>query len=337
MNTSLQASPDGDPGAVRPYHAICRATAISTAVLIGAGALVTTTGSGLSVPDWPTTFGTFFPPFSRWVHGVQFEHTHRLIAGAVATLMLVSGVWVVRREPRRGVRILAIVAMAAVLVQALLGGLTVLLKLPPAVSASHGTLAQTFFCMIVALSMATSASWASAERRPADNGARGLQLLAVMLTLCIWVQLVIGAAMRHLHAGLAIPDFPTSFGQVVPPFFSASIAVNFAHRIGALVIFTLAMTVVGYVLARFRADRALFVSALRLGGFVLLQVGLGAATVWSQRNVIVTSLHVLNGALVLVSSVILAMWAFRLYGPASMVEVAETAPARVPMLQGASR
>lgn len=324
----------------RPYHRLVRITASYTAFIIAAGALVTTTGSGLSVPDWPTSFGTFFPPLELWVHGVEFEHTHRLIAGVLAVLVLASGIAVMRTDERRPVRVLAAVAMGSVLLQALLGGLTVIFWLPPAISASHGTLGQTFFCMMVALAMVTSPSWAEAERRPAFPAAVTVQRLSVLFVIAVWAQLVIGAVMRHLHAGLAIPDFPLSQGGLVPTAFTAAVAINFAHRVGALVVFTLAVALVANIVLRLRDEAPLRRTGLRLGALVLLQVTLGAVTVWSQRNVLVTSLHVLNGALVLVTGVVVALWAFRLYGqpaPASRdARRSPSGPVRT-VVQGASR
>lgn len=338
----MSSEPTGGASAApsRPYHPLVRVTAACTAILIGAGALVTTTGSGLSVPDWPTSFGTFFPPLSLWVNGVQFEHTHRLIAGCVALLVLASGVTVLRRDERRGVRVLAGVAMGTVLLQALLGGLTVLFKLPTVVSASHGTLAQTFFCMIVALSMVTSVAWARAPRQPSTPHATTVQMLAVGLTVAVWVQLVIGASMRHLHAGLAILDFPLSQGGLVPTELTLGIAVNFAHRVGALVVFCLAAALVSVIVVHFRGNPPVFSAGLRLGALVALQVALGAFTVWTQRNVLVTSLHVLNGALVLVTAVVVALWAFRLHGSATdlaTVDAPSAPPGVTPAVQGAGR
>lgn len=319
-------------------HGICRATVFLTGILIAAGALVTTTGSGLAVPDWPTTFGTFFPPFVRWVNGVQFEHTHRLIAGLVGLLTIACAIRVVRRETRLGVRFLAVAAAGTVLVQAVLGGMTVLLKLPTAVSASHAIIAQTFFCLIVSLSVKTSSTWTTASRCPASTTARRLQVLTILTTAAVWLELTVGATMRHLHAGLAIPDFPLSYGHLVPPVFSPIIAVNFGHRVGGLAIVLLTAFVVGIVLIQLRSQPQLVAAALRLGALVCLQIALGATTVWTRRDVVVTTLHVLNGALVLVSSVVLALWAFRVFEPRGLPPASHPSDAAVsqaPTLDGA--
>ena len=139
-------------------HRFAVLTAAATLCLIVAGGLVTSTESGLSVPDWPTTYGQnmFTFPLSKMVGGIRFEHTHRLIASGVGMLTVVLAIWLARREPRRWVRRLGYFALGAVVAQGLLGGLTVLLFLPPAVSVAHACLAQTFFCLTVAIAVVTS-------------------------------------------------------------------------------------------------------------------------------------------------------------------------------------
>src|SRR5499425_542003 len=137
-------------------HRLAVATAVATFVLLFVGGLVTSTGSGLAVPDWPLSFGQVFP---RMEGGVLFEHGHRLVASAVGLLTLVLALWLVVREPRPGVRALGLLALFAVVLQGVLGGVTVLYKLPLAVSVSHACLAQAFFCLTVALAVVTGPGW----------------------------------------------------------------------------------------------------------------------------------------------------------------------------------
>src|SRR5438093_4090965 len=146
-----RASAPGASQASRGLHLFACLTGFGTFFLIIAGGLVTSTGSGLAVPDWPLSFGMLFPPM---VGGVFYEHGHRMVAGTVATLMLVLAVWLAMREPRPWVRALGFAALGAVILQALLGGMTVLLLLPPAISISHACLAQTFFCLVVTIALA---------------------------------------------------------------------------------------------------------------------------------------------------------------------------------------
>src|SRR5262245_42148223 len=134
-------------------HRFARLTVGATLMLVFAGGLVTSTGSGLSVPDWPLSYGMLMPPM---VGGVRFEHSHRMVATSVGFLTLVLAIWTARREPRRGVRSLAWGALAAVVAQGVLGGLTVIFLLPTPISVSHACLAQTFFCIVIALAYATS-------------------------------------------------------------------------------------------------------------------------------------------------------------------------------------
>src|SRR5262245_62938782 len=138
--------------------------AASTAALIFAGGLVTSTGSGLAVPDWPNTYGWFMWtfPLSKMVGGIFYEHTHRLVASTVGFLIVVLAVWLWRAEPRAWVRRLGFVALGAVVTQGLLGGLTVRYLLPDPISIAHASLAQLVFCLTITISLVTSAGWMGA-------------------------------------------------------------------------------------------------------------------------------------------------------------------------------
>src|SRR5215212_7718743 len=135
--------------------------AASTAVLIFAGGLVTSTGSGLSVPDWPTTYGWFMFtfPLDKMVGGIRYEHTHRLIASTVGFLIVILAIWLWRAEPGAWVRRLGYAALGAVVTQGILGGITVLWYLPAPVSIAHAGLAQLVFCLSVAIALVTSPGW----------------------------------------------------------------------------------------------------------------------------------------------------------------------------------
>jgi cytochrome c oxidase assembly protein subunit 15 len=287
-------------------HRFAVLTAAATFCLIVAGGLVTSTGSGLSVPDWPTTYGynMFTFPISKWVGGIRFEHTHRLIASTVGMLTIVLAVWLARREPRRWVRVLGWCALGAVVAQGILGGLTVLFFLPTAVSVAHACLGQTFFCLVVAIAVVTSARWR--DRSPVSVRAAFLASpvakLAAATAALVYVQLLIGAVMRHLKAGLSIPDFPLALGRIVPPLTSFPVAIHFTHRVNALVI----TAVVAVLVAKARMSRrsGLARGAWALAGLVVLQIGLGAATVLSGKDVLVTTSHVATGALILGSTLV---------------------------------
>jgi cytochrome c oxidase assembly protein subunit 15 len=285
----------------RALHAFAVFVAAATLGLIFAGGLVTSTESGLSVPDWPTTYGQnmFTFPISKWVGGIRFEHVHRLIASTIGFLTIVLAVWLARREPRRWVRRLGYCALGAVVAQGLLGGLTVLLFLPPAVSVAHACLAQTFFCLTVAIAVVTSPRWRARAPESVKRAFAGARVarVAAATTAAVFLQLLVGAIMRHTKAGLAIPDFPLALGRLVPPLTSFPVAIHFAHRVGALVV---AALVGSCVVRAFRSGRpGLAKASLALAGLVAVQIALGAATVLTGKSVAITTAHVATGALLL--------------------------------------
>jgi len=286
-------------------HGFAVATAAATFVLLFLGGLVTSTGSALAVPDWPLSFGQVFPEMTG---GVLYEHGHRLAASTVGLLTLVLAVWTVLREPRPGVRVLALLALLAVVLQGVLGGVTVLYKLPTAVSVAHACLGQTFFCLTVVLALVTSRRW-DAPRAATPSA---LPALATVAAGCAFVQLVLGATVRHLHAGLAIPDFPLAFGRVVPPFPTLYVAIHYAHRVWALAVTLAIITAVACAWRRHRGQPALLRPALLLLPLVALQILLGGTIVWTHRAVLPTTLHQTTGAAVLGTCVALAVRAWRL-------------------------
>jgi cytochrome c oxidase assembly protein subunit 15 len=292
--------------------------AASTAVLIFAGGLVTSTGSGLSVPDWPNTYGWFMWafPLNKMVGGIFYEHLHRLVASTVGFLIVVLAIWLWRAEPRAWVRRLGYVALGAVITQGILGGITVLWYLPDAISIAHASLAQIVFCLTTTIALVTSAGWKRAyDQLPTPNAQlpRDLTLerLAVVTTVVIYTQIVIGATMRHTGAGLAIPDFPLAFGHLVPPYWDPKIAIHFAHRVGAATVTLLILATAGHVFYHHGRRAELRRPAMLLLLLLVLQITLGALTVLSQKQFIINSLHVFNGALVLVTSLVLTLRAHR--------------------------
>jgi cytochrome c oxidase assembly protein subunit 15 len=293
-------------------HRYASALAALTLLLVAAGGMVTSTNSGLSVPDWPTTYGynMFTYPLDQMAGGIFYEHGHRLIASAVGlfTIGLVALLW--KFEPRPAVRRLGWLALAVVIVQGTLGGITVLYRLPDAISISHAGLAQLFFCLTVTIALLTSPSWRSPSRPLVDD--RLLRIGALALTALVYAQILLGATMRHTGAGLAIPDFPFSYGHLVPPFWNMAIALHFAHRVGALVITIAILAVLGHVLAHHRNRSELSRPLLLLTMAVAVQVTLGAFVVLTGKQPIVNTLHVATGATVLATSLVLTLRAFRL-------------------------
>jgi len=307
-------------------HRYAKLVAASTVLLIAAGGMVTSTGSGLSVPDWPNSYGYFMFsfPLDKMVGGIRYEHSHRLIASTVGFLTIILAAWTWRVEPRRWVRWLGVAALGAVILQGLLGGLTVLFFLPAPISIGHAGLAQLFFCITLSLALFTSPGW-RATVDPVDDPT--LRRIALTTTAMIYCQIVLGAAMRHLGAGPAIPDFPLAFGHVVPPQWSVPIALHFAHRLGALLVTTAIVATAGHVWYHYGRRRELTRPATLLVLFVFVQIALGAFVVWSGLQPIVNTAHVVNGALVLGTSIVLTLRSFRI----RFERVAEATPRRTVM------
>jgi cytochrome c oxidase assembly protein subunit 15 len=253
-------------------------------------------------------------PLSKMVGGIFYEHLHRLVASTVGFLIVVLAVWLYRAEPRPWVRRLGYLVLAAVITQGILGGITVLWYLPDAISIAHASLAQIVFCLTTTIALVTSRGWREGYQPPTTSHQPAhttLRRIAILTTVAIYIQIVIGATMRHTGAGLAIPDFPLAFGHILPTHWDAKIAIHFAHRAGAAAVTLLIAATSGHVMYHHRRQRELVRPAILLLMLVALQITLGALTVLSQKHFIINSLHVVNGALVLVTSLVLTLRAHR--------------------------
>lgn len=181
----------------RTHHAFAVFAACAAFVVITAGALVTSNDAGLSVPDWPTSFG-YLVKVPHFVGGIRYEWSHRMVAGTLVTLTLAIAIWTLSVEPRRWLRWLAVAAFCTVIAQAVLGGLTVLLFQPPAVSTAHATVAQTFFCIAVAIALFTGRKWVEEQPRVEFDSRRpSLFTLTLLSVFVLYVQLILGGMFRH--------------------------------------------------------------------------------------------------------------------------------------------
>jgi heme a synthase len=304
-------------------HRYAKLVVAATVLLIAAGGMVTSTDSGLAVPDWPNTYGQFMFsfPLEKMVGGIFYEHGHRMIASTVGFLTIILAVWTWKVDPRRWMHRLGFDALGAVVLQGLLGGITVLLLLPAPVSIGHAGLAQLFFCLTICLALFTSPGWTRAQTAVDD---RTLRRMAAATTAMVYCQILLGATMRHIDAGMAIPDFPLAFGHLVPPTWNAGIAVHFAHRVGAILVTTAILATAGRVWFHHRGRRELVRPATLLVLFVLTQITLGALVIWSGLQPVVNTAHVVNGALVLGTSLALTLRAFRCW-------FADVVPSAVPL------
>lgn len=289
--------------------------------LIAAGALVKSREAGLSVPDWPLSYGGVNPP--RWweIANVRAEHGHRLIAGTIALATFVLAFWTWRREERRWVRNLAWGAFGAVLLQALLGGITVLFFLPPAISISHAALAELFLCMVISVGAVTSRWWHDAPRAEGPTVGRTGQV-ALATTVAIFGQILLGAVVRHGDAGLAIPDFPLVFGGLLPPEWTPAIAIHFAHRVGAGLVAVLIIGVLREVHASGAGIGPARTASFFLAGLVLIQIGLGGAVVLTGRAIVPNTIHVATGATLLALSMLVTLATCRMAAVTQQARVA---------------
>lgn len=296
-------------------------TCLSTLVLIFVGAMVKSTGSGLAVPDWPLSYGMLFPPM---VGGVFYEHGHRMIATLVGFFMVCLAIWLGFKDPRRWVRCLGFCALGAVILQGVLGGITVLYFLPTPISVMHGVIAQIFFILTVIIAYSQSRERKTRESTQTDLHGQFLRL-ALVWSILIFFQLILGAIMRHTESGLAIPDFPKMGGYWLPlfnnemlttindwrfdnnfdPVTQMQVFIHFLHRVGALIIVFVfcIVNIIGF--RKFYKNRAIRHTLIWLDLFVILQVYLGSMTVLTQKSPQITSYHVVTGAAILGLSVLL--------------------------------
>jgi len=283
----------------RNHHRFAVLLACWTFLLIIAGALVTSNDAGLSVPDWPTSFGSWYK-IPKLVGGVKFEHTHRMIAQGAGLLTIILAVWTWRSEKRRWLRILALAALGTVIVQGILGGLTVLFYLPPAVSSAHAALAQTFFCLAVAMAVFTSQRWIAEEPRVEfDERRPSLFTLTMLSIFVLYVQLILGAMFRH-HG---LSWWPHVVHAGVVSFVLAWTAIR-------------ALTVYSKVEAVRRPAilmLSLVITQLCLGFTAFLtRVEWGKDAVQPELPMVISTVaHVAVGALLLASTVILAIQVWR--------------------------
>lgn len=311
-------------------HYWCMATMAATFILLCSGGIVTSKSVGMSVPDWPTTFGynMFFFPISGWVGGIFYEHLHRLIGAAIGLMTMILTVSILAVEPRRWVKNLAVAAFVAVCIQGMLGGLRVSL-FKNEIGIFHGMLAQSFFCLLGILTVSTSPrfirkNWDIFLPHPS------LKKLAFLATAFIFVQLGLGASMRHAHLGLSIPDFPLAYGQILPdtsastiekinqtrladdqmPTTAAQVWLQMAHRGMAFVILGFVSSVAFVAFTNPIARSASTWSAIWLG-MILCQIGLGAWTVWSNKAADIATAHMALGALSLLTGVVFTFRLFR--------------------------
>jgi heme a synthase len=280
-------------------HRLALLTAIATFPLLFVGGLVTSTGAGLAVPDWPTTFGynMFLYPWSKMVGGIFYEHSHRLIGSAVGFLTILLAVVLWYRESRQWLRWLGIVALAAVIAQGVLGGLRVVL-LQQTLAILHACFAQAFFALTASLALFTSAEWKTPPIKKIATDASRVQHLGILTSSLLYGQLILGAILRHTGEWADV------------------------HILGAVLV-ALHVLLLSTRVSRNHQDLPMLVrSAALLRNLLVLQLGLGVGAYLGKYTesgaflnpfvVIFATSHVVVGALMLVTSIRLTLRTYRL-------------------------
>jgi cytochrome c oxidase assembly protein subunit 15 len=265
------------------------------------------------------------------VGGIFYEHGHRMIATFVGILTAILAILLWKFERRKWVRNLGLVALLAVILQGVLGGLTVIFLLPTWISVSHATLAQLFFSLTVFLSLVTSKWWIETHPVEEESGS-GTKRIAAGTVLAVLMQLILGALMRHTGSGLAIPDFPLAYGELWPsvdpvslaamnevragmdllPVEGFQVAVHLLHRLWAFVVTLMIFLLVRQAFRYHGNHPRLREFALILAELTVFQILLGALSIWTLKNAAVATAHVATGALILGGSVLYASASFRL-------------------------
>src|SRR3989440_8350928 len=290
-------------------------TCFATVLLICSGGMVTSKNVGLAVPDWPTTFGynMFLFPVSKWVGGILFEHTHRLMGSVVGFLTIILAVWLWLREDRPWVRSLGVIALGGVILQGILGGLRVTM-MKDEIGIFHACVAQAFLGLLVVIALVTTNFWRRLANQPIDlQKFAALKAVAIAITVAIYVQLALGATMRHQHRDLSILDFPTANGAWIPDTSAAALAklnawrdarglsdvtafqiwLQMTHRFVAILI-GIAVIMFFVRVRRLRnSSRAPIFSGLSIlwVALFLLQFTLGASTIWSNKAADIATAH----------------------------------------------
>jgi cytochrome c oxidase assembly protein subunit 15 len=267
-----------------------------TILLLVAGALVTSNEAALSVPDWPTSYGTFTPPM---VGGIIYEHSHRVIAGALGILLIIEAMVIWKYESRRWLRWFALAAVGGVVAQAILGGEVVIRLLHYWLPVLHACFAQIMFAAILCLAVFTSKWWVESHELLEDRGGISIHTLAILNAVVMFLQVFLGAGFRHQYA----PIWP--------------------HIVGAFVVLGVMIWTAAALRRRFESSRELTFGRTMLHSMVGTQILLGGAAYWSRLvtqdapqpmpvMVVLTVAHTVFGALVFASSILVVLLCYRL-------------------------
>lgn len=293
---------------------------LATISLIFLGALVKSTESGLSVPDWPTTYGKFMFsfPLDQMVGGIKYEHTHRMLASIVGLMSLMLCVLLFRSTVPSWIKKLSVYSFTLVVGQGLLGGLTVIHFLPVSLSSLHGVFGQTFLITTIAIAYGLSVERGIRLNTKEEYDGKFIRFVIILAGM-VFLQLIIGNILRHTNSGLAIPDFPTTGGTMIPtmnqamldringwrfehnldPVKMGQVHIHLTHRIWGVLILLKLIFINQWAYKKLLHNALVMKTLFWLNIAVVLQIGLGIGTVLTIKEPITTTLHVTTGALVL--------------------------------------
>ena len=328
-------TPGGGNDTVPWVHRIALALVVATFLLIIVGALVTSKGAGMSVPDWPTTYGynMFLFPYSKWVGGIFWEHSHRLIASGVGFLTLILAAATFLKDRRSWVRWLAVIAVLVVIAQGVLGGLRVTLY-KDQIGIFHTALAQSFFGLLLIFIAVTGKGFLSGAWF-GDRAAASLRWWVLTGLMLTYFQLGIAATIRHQHAPLAIRDFPAAYGTLLPdlsppalerinevrtrdriaPVSATQIRLQLLHRAGAVALLLVVIITSFLSVSRTPLGHWLRSWSLLWVGAILLQILLGGLTIWTNKAADVATSHMALGSLLTAFGI---LFTFRLFCASSL-------------------
>jgi heme a synthase len=337
---------DRDIGYQPWLHVYVWVSILFTLGLILLGGTVTSRDAGLAVPDWPTTYNynMFVVPLDMWIGkgNVFWEHSHRLLGSIVGMLTVGLTLWLlVTQRHRRWLQVTGFGLLVLVVIQGFMGGMRVT-ELSDVLAVVHGITAQVFFCLLFVVAAATSRLWlrhtakAQHQRHAADSAndrrIRAARVPAALLLIAMFVQLALGATMRHTtRDGLAIPDFPTTYGRLVPPvtqegiheafeaywadvsyehippyeYNVAQVGVHFAHRVWAVAVVAAAVFLVFRLGSAVRQYPALAKPLAGYFALMVVQIALGAGIIWSEKHPELATAHQTIGAIMLATATVL--------------------------------
>jgi cytochrome c oxidase assembly protein subunit 15 len=292
-------------------------------LLLYAGGFTTTIRAGMAFLDWPLSNGSLNP--ENWTQQTDMlaEHSHRLLGQIIGLLSLTLLFFIWLSESRIWMRTLSRVLVLFVILQGLLGGARVVFDRLN-LQSDNNLIAQTFavihacgamivLSILVALTLGSSKAWIERKSGLAGKVPESIRFWGIVSTVAIFLQILMGAVMRHAEAGLAIAKFPLAQpGSLLPAYWNFDVGIHFAHRVGAVAVTLALLIYLSKLWANANTRKAFAIGIIAVLGLLFLQVWLGAQTIWTVRNIHVTTIHHLTGAFLLASTWALTFLTYRL-------------------------